>query len=144
MVVDTAILAHYFDVCQYWLMVDLTPAVTSDCCVPGAATGLCGDDAEYAAGLLKAVADPVRLRLFARIAAVSESVCVCDLQDVGVSQPTVSHHLKKLRDAGLVDCERRGTWVHYWPTELGIQLSSAVSSLVVEGALLKHSSLAGQ
>jgi ArsR family transcriptional regulator len=66
------------------------------------------------AGALKALADPVRLRLFSRIAGVAGEVCVCDIQDVGVSQPTVSHHLRKLRDAGLIDCERRGTWVYYW------------------------------
>ena len=65
------------------------------------------------ADLLKALADPVRLRLYSRIAGADE-ICVCDIQDVGVSQPTVSHHLRKLREAGLIDCERRGTWVYYW------------------------------
>ncbi len=70
--------------------------------------------AERAAVVFKALADPIRLRLYSRIAACGEA-CVCDIQDVGVSQPTVSHHLRKLRGAGLIDCERRGTWVYYRP-----------------------------
>lgn len=69
--------------------------------------------AELLADLLKALADPIRLRLYSRIAGSTGEVCVCDLGDVGVSQPTVSHHLRKLREAGLIDCERRGTWVYY-------------------------------
>lgn len=71
-------------------------------------------DATTAATLLKALADPIRLRLYSRISASTEPICVCDISDVGVSQPTVSHHLRKLRDAGLIECERRGTWVYYW------------------------------
>lgn len=71
-------------------------------------------DATTAATLLKALADPIRLRLYSRISASAEPICVCDISDVGVSQPTVSHHLRKLRDAGLIECERRGTWVYYW------------------------------
>jgi ArsR family transcriptional regulator len=70
--------------------------------------------AESVAGLLKALADPVRLRLMSMIAA-SEETCVCELTDTfDVSQPTISHHLRVLREAGLVDSERRGTWVYYW------------------------------
>jgi ArsR family transcriptional regulator len=69
--------------------------------------------AVHVAGLLKALADPVRLRLMSIIAAADEA-CVCDLTGpFDVSQPTISHHLKVLRDAGLVDSERRGTWVYY-------------------------------
>ena len=65
------------------------------------------------AGLMKALSDPVRLRLMSMIAA-AEELCVCDLMaPFDVSQPTISHHLKVLRSAGLVDCERRGTWVYY-------------------------------
>ena len=72
------------------------------------------DQAESVAGLLKALADPVRLRLMSLIAATDEA-CVCDLTGpFDVSQPTISHHLRVLREAGLVDCERRGTWVYYW------------------------------
>lgn len=67
--------------------------------------------------MCKALGDPVRLRLYSRIAASGEEICVCDIQDVGVSQPTVSHHLRKLRAAGLIDCQRRGTWVYYWAVD---------------------------
>lgn len=64
--------------------------------------------------MFKALGDPVRLRLFSKIAsAEGGEACVCDIQDVGVSQPTVSHHLKRLREAGLLESERRGSWVYY-------------------------------
>ncbi|GAB2591622.1 hypothetical protein GCM10027168_26020 [Streptomyces capparidis] len=64
--------------------------------------------------MFKALADPVRLRLFCKIVShVDGEVCGCEMQDVGVSQPTVSHHVKKLREAGLLTSERRGTWVYY-------------------------------
>lgn len=64
----------------------------------------------------KALGDPVRLRLLSLIAARGGGeVCVCELTDAfEVSGPTISHHLRVLREAGLVDCERRGTWVYYW------------------------------
>ena len=69
--------------------------------------------AERLALLLKALADPSRLRMLSLVAANGD-VCVCDLAAVvEVSQPTVSHHLKVLREAGVVTAERRGTWVHY-------------------------------
>lgn len=70
---------------------------------------------ELAAGF-KALGDPVRLRLLSLIAARrGAEVCVCDLTDAfTVTGPTISHHLKVLREAGLIDCERRGTWVYYW------------------------------
>jgi ArsR family transcriptional regulator len=63
--------------------------------------------------MFKALGDPVRLRLMSMIAATAEA-CVCDLTEAfDVSAPTISHHLKVLREAGLVDGERRGTWVYY-------------------------------
>ncbi len=66
------------------------------------------------AALLKAVADPYRLTMLATLAAASDEVCVCDFTDaLPLNQPTVSHHLRILREAGLVTCERRGTWVYY-------------------------------
>ncbi|GDY63725.1 hypothetical protein SAV14893_031180 [Streptomyces avermitilis] len=66
--------------------------------------------------MFKALGDPVRLRLLSMIASrAGGEVCVCDLTpDFDLSQPTISHHLKLLRQAGLIDCERRGTWVYYW------------------------------
>jgi len=66
------------------------------------------------AALLKALADPYRLRMLATLARTTEEVCVCDFTDaLPLNQPTVSHHLRILRDAKLVTCERRGTWVYY-------------------------------
>lgn len=84
------------------------------CCPPLTESELTPAEAEVMAGMFKALADPVRVRLFSRIASRPDGeACVCDIQDVGVSQPTVSHHLKKLREAGLLTSERRGTWVYY-------------------------------
>ena len=84
------------------------------CCPPVTSAGLTEQDAEVMAGMFKALGDPVRLRLFANIASSDGGeTCVCDIPDVGVSQPTVSHHLRKLREAGLITSERRGTWVYY-------------------------------
>ncbi len=84
------------------------------CCPPLSAPGLSEHDAQQMATIFKALGDPVRVRLFSNIAsATGGEACVCDIQDVGVSQPTVSHHLKKLREAGLLTSERRGTWVYY-------------------------------
>lgn len=84
------------------------------CCPPLTAGELSPRDAEKMAVMFKALSDPVRLRLFSKVAShPGGEACVCDIQDVGVSQPTVSHHLKKLREAGLLTSERRGTWVYY-------------------------------
>jgi len=67
-----------------------------------------------AAALFKAVADPYRMSILATLAAAEGEVCVCEFTDaLPVNQPTVSHHLRILREAGLVACERRGTWVFY-------------------------------
>jgi ArsR family transcriptional regulator len=67
------------------------------------------------AALFKALADPHRLKILSQLAAATEEVCVCEFTDcLPLNQPTVSHHLRALRDAGLVECERRGTWVYYW------------------------------
>ena len=86
-----------------------------DCCPTGITEPLDRTSAESLAVLLKAVADPARLQLLAlmRVAEGGES-CVCDLTEpLGLTQPTVSHHLKVLADAGLVTRERRGTWAWY-------------------------------
>jgi ArsR family transcriptional regulator len=85
------------------------------CCQRGVA--LDHDQAVGFAALFKALSDPVRLRLLTLIAAASEEdgACVCDLTaSFELSQPTISHHLKVLREVGLVEFRRRGTWVHYW------------------------------
>lgn len=69
---------------------------------------------EPVATLLKAIADPCRLTMLATLAANEHDVCVCDFTDaLPLNQPTVSHHLRILREAGLITSERRGTWVYY-------------------------------
>ncbi|WP_432144740.1 ArsR/SmtB family transcription factor [Streptomyces sp. bgisy084] len=88
---------------------------TDECC-PGLLTApLDEDQAETLAKVFKALGDPVRLRLLSMIASRSGGeVCVCDLTPAfDLSQPTISHHLKLLKQAGLIDSERRGTWVYY-------------------------------
>jgi ArsR family transcriptional regulator len=88
-------------------------------CCPGLASAPLDEKrALELAKVFKALGDPVRLRLLSMIAARGEGgseVCVCELTPAfELSQPTISHHLKLLRQAGLIDCERRGTWVYYW------------------------------
>jgi ArsR family transcriptional regulator len=86
------------------------------CCTPLAREPLSEDDAKSLASVFKALSDPVRLRLLSLIASFEGGqACVCDLTGpFDVSQPTISHHLRVLREAGLIDSERRGTWVYYW------------------------------
>jgi DNA-binding transcriptional ArsR family regulator len=81
------------------------------CCPPAKVPDL---DLETEAALFKAIGDPHRLTILATLARVDGEVCVCDFTDgLPLNQPTVSHHLRILRDAELVTCERRGTWVYY-------------------------------
>ena len=126
------------EVCQYRCMSKsltmLDQPATDACCVPGrqvtlpsqqAGQALCCaplsqgpltlDQAEQVAPLLKALADPVRLRLMSLIASRDGGeACVCDLTGAfDLSQPTISHHLKVLHEAGLLEREKRGVWVYY-------------------------------
>ena len=88
---------------------------TAGCCPPLTARALTSASAGQLAPMFKALGDPVRLRLLSLIASAGDEICVCDLTSAfEVSAPTISHHLRVLREAGLVDCERRGTWVYYW------------------------------
>lgn len=99
------------------------------CCPPLDQDVLPADDAADLAAMLKVLADPTRLRLLHFIAQAGGDVCACDPVDtLGVSQPTVSHHLKVLSEAGLLDREKRGRWVHYTlrPDVLG-QISDALT-----------------
>lgn len=85
------------------------------CCGISVEGGMSREESERSAALLKAVADPVRLRLLSAIRATDAGeACVCDLTElVGLAQPTVSHHLKVLVEAGLLERERRGTWAWF-------------------------------
>ncbi|CAI9410933.1 ArsR/SmtB family transcription factor [Nocardioides sp. T2.26MG-1] len=88
---------------------------TGVCCSPLTQGALEVDEAERLARVFKALSDPTRVRLLSMIAArPGEEACVCDLiEPVGLSQPTVSHHMKQLVDAGLVTREQRGRWAYY-------------------------------
>lgn len=93
-----------------------TPAdAPAPCCSPRTGEPITEQDAQSLAQTLKALADPTRLRLLSIIAAHDDGeACVCDLTEpVGLSQPTVSHHLKVLADAGLVTRDKRGVWAYY-------------------------------
>ena len=91
------------------------PAGAPVCCAPLSQGPLSPGQAEQVAPLLKALADPVRLRLMSLVAShPGGEACVCDLSDAfDLSQPTISHHLKVLHDSGLLDREKRGVWVYY-------------------------------
>jgi ArsR family transcriptional regulator len=93
----------------------LTPAQAVACCSPLLKQPLTAEAAEGIAPLLKALGDPVRLRLLSLVAAYDgQEACVCDLNDAfALSQPTISHHLKVLHEAGLLDRSKRGVWVYY-------------------------------
>ena len=107
-------------------------AETGACCSPLNREPLTEDWAGDLARMFKALGDPVRLRLLSLVAShEGGEACVCDISDsFDLSQPTISHHLKVLRQAGLLDCERRGTWVYYWVIPAALQQLSAV--LLVE------------
>src|ERR1700688_1728076 len=93
----------------------LTPADSAACCSPLSAEPLTMAQAEQVAPLMKALAAPVRLRLMSLVASHwGGEACVCDLNDAfELSQPTISHHMKVLHEAGLVDRDKRGVWVYY-------------------------------
>lgn len=86
------------------------------------------------AALFKAIADSHRLTILATLARAHDEICVCDFTDgLPLNQPTVSHHLRVLRDAGLVDCERRGTWVRYrLADDAQARLHDALTSILQE------------
>src|SRR5262249_45312029 len=93
----------------------LSPADTAACCPPLSREPLSAGQAELVAPRLKALADPVRLRLMSLVAShPGGEACVCDLSGAfDLTQPTISHHLKVLHEAGLLDREKRGVWVYY-------------------------------
>lgn len=87
-----------------------------ECCAPLLDEPLAVEDATLLADWYGVLADPTRLRLLSLIAAAGEACAACDLvEPLGVSQPTVSHHLKVLREAGLVESEKKGRWIYYRP-----------------------------
>ena len=112
-------LEQYIDICQYSRVsksqLTLTAVETAACCSPLVSEPLDAVRAAAIAPLLKALADPVRLRLLSLVASHADGeACVCDLNDAfDLSQPTISHHLKVLHEVGLLDRDKRGVWVYY-------------------------------
>jgi ArsR family transcriptional regulator len=93
----------------------IQPDTALACCTPLAREPMTADQADQVSALLKAIADPVRLRLMSMVLShEGGEACVCDLTPAfDLSQPTISHHLKVLHEAGLLDREKRGVWVYY-------------------------------
>ena len=84
------------------------------CCAPLATPTLSEEEAQATAEVFKALGDPARVRIVNLIATSGGAVCACDFNEcLGLSQPTVSHHLKKLTDAGLLEREQRGKWAYF-------------------------------
>ena len=100
------------------------------CCTPLDASPLSADEADAAAQLFKALADPARVRLVNLLATSDEPICACDLTpSLGLAQPTVSHHLKKLTDAGLLAREQRGKWAYFSLRRDAVEMLAAVADL---------------
>jgi len=100
------------------------------CCGPLAALTLSNVEASATAEVFKALADPARVRIVNVLATSGEPVCVCNLTEpLGLSQPTVSHHLKKLTDAGLLAREQRGKWAYFSLRRDAVEKLAAVADL---------------
>lgn len=104
------------------------PAIA--CCVPLATPVLSDDEAEATAAVFRALADPARVRIMNVLATSADPVCICNLvEPLGLSQPTVSHHMKKLAGAGLVDREQRGKWAYFSLRPIAAEKLAAVTDL---------------
>jgi ArsR family transcriptional regulator len=96
------------------MYIDMTDLPVISCCAPLATPALSDEEANATATIFRALADPARVRIVNLLASTDGPVCVCEfVPALDLSQPTVSHHLKKLTDAGLLDRERRGKWAYY-------------------------------
>ena len=100
------------------------------CCKPLAAPALSDQEAVFTAQLFRALGDPARVKIVNLLATSSEPVCVCELVGpLELSQPTVSHHLKKLTEAGLLDREQRGKWAYFTLKRDAVETLAAVADL---------------
>ncbi len=100
------------------------------CCAPRSAPTLSNDEATATAELFKALGDPARVRAVNLLATAAQPVCICDLTEpLGLSQPTVSHHMRKLLDAGLVEREQRGKWAYFSLKRDAVEKLAAVADL---------------
>jgi ArsR family transcriptional regulator, arsenate/arsenite/antimonite-responsive transcriptional repressor len=109
----------------------MTVLETIECCVPLRADVMSDDEAQATAELFKSLADPARVRIVNLLATTEgEPVCICNLTEpLGLSQPTVSHHMKKLLDAGLVEREQRGKWAYFALKADAVEKFAAVADL---------------
>ena len=108
---------------------DTTPSAIA-CCAPLAAPTIDDDEAIATAEIFRALGDPARVRIVNLIATSSEPVCACELYEpLGLSQPTVSHHLKKLTDAGLLEREQRGKWAFFSLKRDAVEKLAAIADL---------------
>jgi ArsR family transcriptional regulator len=106
----------------------LDPTAPIACCAPLATPLLSDEEAEATATLFRALGDPARVRILNSLATAEEAVCGCELvEPLGLSQPTVSHHVKKLVDAGLLEREQRGKWAYY---SLNHEATATLAALV--------------
>jgi ArsR family transcriptional regulator len=105
--------------------------VTSlDCCAPLAASALDDQEAGATAELFRALAEPARVKIVNTLALGREAVCACEFEPaLGLSQPTVSHHLRKLTEAGLLDREQRGKWAYFSLRRDAVEKLAAVADL---------------
>lgn len=100
------------------------------CCAPLSAPTLSEEEANATADLFKALGDPARVRIVNVIAGAGRAVCACDFNDtLGLAQPTVSHHLKKLTEAGLLEREQRGKWAYFSLRRDAVEKLAAVADL---------------
>jgi ArsR family transcriptional regulator len=100
------------------------------CCAPLSAPTVSDDEAAATAEIFRALADPNRVKIVNLLATTGEPVCVCELiAPLGLSQPTVSHHLKKLTEAGLLDREQRGRWAYFSLNADALRTLAAVADL---------------
>ena len=101
-----------------------------ECCAPLAAEVLSDEETVATAELFKALSDPARVRIVNQLASAGEPVCACNLNDpVGLTQPTVSHHLKKLVEVGLLEREQRGKWAYFSLRPEAVEKLAAVADL---------------
>jgi ArsR family transcriptional regulator len=100
------------------------------CCAPLGAPTLSPEEAAATSELFRALGDPARVRIVNLIATAGEAVCACEFNDsLGLSQPTVSHHLKKLTDVGLLAREQRGKWAYFSLRREAVEKLAAVADL---------------
>ena len=96
------------------MFIDMSSLQAIDCCVPLGNEALADEEAEATAQVFKALSDPARVKILSMVVAAEEPVCACEFTPaLGLTQATVSHHLKKLTETGLLEREQRGKWAFF-------------------------------